>query len=75
MFGLWFSLAGLFSGFICSYIAKQKDRANKDWFMLGFIIPFLALGIIYFLPSAKKEKDNIKSTELFDEDYGFSANV
>ncbi|MHB8905679.1 MAG: hypothetical protein ACYC4T_04940 [Melioribacteraceae bacterium] len=51
MFGLWFSLAGLLFGILCSYYAGEKKRASKEWFMLGFIFSFIALGILYLLPN------------------------
>lgn len=51
MFGLWYSIAGLFFGTLCSLKAKEKNRAQKDWFTLGFIFSVIALGILYLLPS------------------------
>ncbi len=75
MFGLWFSLMGLAFGFLCSHIAKKKERSNKDWFTLGFVFSFIALLIITILPHSESEEAEIKSSDLFDEDYGFSANV
>lgn len=75
MFGLWFSLLGLAIGFLCSRIAKQKERSHKDWFTLGFVFSFIALLIITILPHSEKAEAEIKSPDLFDEDYRFSANV
>lgn len=55
MFGLWFSIAGLFFGTLCSLKAKEKNRAQKDWFTLGFIFSIIALGILYILPRVSVE--------------------
>jgi uncharacterized membrane protein YdjX (TVP38/TMEM64 family) len=56
MFGLWYSLLGLIVGSICSYLAYKKNRASKDWFILGFIFSFLAVFILYLLPSYSSDK-------------------
>ena len=50
MFGLWFSIVGLIFGVLCSFAAKDKNRAQKEWFTLGFIFSIIALGILYLLP-------------------------
>lgn len=55
MFGLWFSIAGLIFGTLCSLKAKEKNRAQKDWFTLGFIFSIIALGILHLLPSVGVE--------------------
>jgi hypothetical protein len=55
MFGLWFSIAGLIFGTLCSLKAKEKNRVQKDWFTLGFIFSLIALGILYLLPSVDVE--------------------
>lgn len=74
MFGLWFSIIGLVFGILCSYKAKEKNRAQKEWFLLGFIFSFFAFGVIYFAP--KKEailKENVLS--INQDDIPFSATV
>lgn len=67
MFGLWFSIVGLIFGTLCSFTAKAKNRVQEDWFTLGFIFSFLALGILYILPektdSQKEEKFEIGTRE------------
>lgn len=55
MFGLWFSIAGLIFGTLCSLKAKEKNRAQKDWFTLGFVFSIIALGILHLLPSVGVE--------------------
>jgi hypothetical protein len=55
MFGLWFSIAGLIFGTLCSLKAKEKNRVQKDWFTLGFIFSIIALGILYLLPAVGVE--------------------
>ncbi len=47
MFGLWFSIAGLIFGTLCSLKAKEKNRVQKDWFILGFVFSFFALAFLY----------------------------
>lgn len=49
MFGLWFSVLGLFFGFICASKAKGKNRATHEWFLLGFLFSFLAIVVLSFL--------------------------
>ncbi len=67
MFGLWFSIAGLIFGTLCSLKAKEKNKAQEDWFTLGFIFSFLALGVLHFLPSVggepKKEGFKLENRE------------
>jgi hypothetical protein len=58
MFGLWYSIIGLIFGALCSFNAKEKNRARKEWFTLGFIFSVLALGLIYMLPNRKNENAN-----------------
>jgi hypothetical protein len=74
MFGLWYSLLGLVFGFICSYYAAQKDRARKDWFTLGFIFSFIALLVLFLLPSTNRAEDELKTSDFLQEDYQFSIN-
>ena len=64
MFGLWFSIIGLIFGALCSFAAKEKNRARKEWFTLGFIFSVFALGFIYLLPSRR--------SEMADENYELS---
>ncbi|NJD21877.1 MAG: hypothetical protein FIA82_04320 [Melioribacter sp.] len=55
MFGLWFSIIGLIFGVICSYTAKEKNRAQKEWFILGFIFSALSLLLLLILPDIKDD--------------------
>ena len=54
MFGLWFSIAGMITGIICSYIAKKKNRTQKNWYMLGQLFPIISIIIISMLDAAGK---------------------
>lgn len=47
MFGLWFSIVGLIFGSLCSFLAREKNRTQHDWFILGFIFSVIALGFLY----------------------------
>ncbi len=49
MLGLWFAIAGMISGAICSIIAKQKNRTQKNWYMLGQIFPVLSIIVLLFM--------------------------
>jgi len=55
MFGLWFSVIGLIFGVLCSFAAKDKNRAQKEWFILGFIFSILSLLLLLLLPANKNE--------------------
>ena len=44
----------LILGALCSYVAKQRGRHPLLWFILGFSIGFIALLILFFLPSKKE---------------------
>lgn len=74
MFGLWFSIIGLIFGILCSYKAKEKNRAQKEWFLLGFIFSFFAFGVMYLTP--KKEIIAEENTlSVSHDDIPFSATV
>ena len=70
MFGLWFSIIGLIFGTLCSYMAKEKNRAHKEWFTFGFIFSVIALVIIYLFPSVNQESVD---TDFSNDDIGLSA--
>jgi len=49
MFGLYFSIIGLISGILCSLKAGEKNRNQKNWFVLGFVVPGIMLLILNLL--------------------------
>ncbi len=53
MFGLWFSIVGLIFGILCSFKAIEKNRTQKEWFILGFIFSVLGLILLHLLPNKK----------------------
>lgn len=53
MFGLWFSIVGLIFGTLCSFAAKEKNRIQKEWFILGFIFSILGFILLHLLPNKK----------------------
>ena len=65
MFGLWFSLIGLLFGTLCSIKAKEKNRFQHDWFILGFIFSLIAIVVLNFL-SAKSNEPKIHF-EIYDD--------
>lgn len=73
MFGLWFSIVGLVFGILSSFKAKEKNRAQKEWFMLGFIFSFLAFGIVLLLPENNNAEQNDALTG--NEDFYISAKL
>ncbi len=54
MFGLYYAIIGLFSGTICSLIAKRKSLSQKDWFTLGQILP--CISILFLLFTTRKKR-------------------
>ena len=54
MLGLWFSIIGLIFGILCSLIAGEKNRAQKEWFILGFIFSILGFILLHLLPNKKE---------------------
>lgn len=74
MFGLWFSIAGLIFGTLCSLKAKEKNRVQKDWFTLGFIFSIIALGIIYLLPGVDVEPVDTDFSNA-DDDISLSVTI
>ena len=59
MFGLWFSIYGLFMGTICSLKANEKNRYTKNWFLLGFVFGIFAYLVLTLLPNAENEDELI----------------
>jgi len=49
MFGLWFSIVGLIFGILCSFKAIEKNRTQKEWFILGFIFSVLGFNSSSFI--------------------------
>jgi hypothetical protein len=64
MFGLWFSIIGLFFGTLCSLKAKELSRSQKDWFTLGFIFSFLALVVLLIFSYYNKNEELSTANEI-----------
>ncbi|WP_070414677.1 zinc ribbon domain-containing protein [Pseudomonas lundensis] len=62
---VWLAAAG-----VCAYFAKQKGRSVGGWFVLGFLLPVVALVILWVLPSLGF--DDAKSQEIARK-YGVSS--
>lgn len=60
MFGLYFAIIGLISGILCSIKAGEKNRNQKNWLLLGFIVPGITL-ILLNLLSINDKKEVIQS--------------
>ena len=58
MLGLYFSIAGLISGTLCSFKAGEKNRNQKNWFMLGFIFPGISLVCLRLLSTVGKNDES-----------------
>lgn len=54
---IWLAIAG-----VCAYLASQKGRSALGWFVIGFLLSFVALIILWVLPSVGF--DDAKSQEI-----------
>jgi hypothetical protein len=54
---IWLAIAGA-----CAYFASQKGRSALGWFVIGFLLSFIALIILWVLPSVGF--DDAKSQEI-----------
>jgi hypothetical protein len=62
MFGLYFSIIGLISGILCSVKAGEKNRNQKNWFLLGFIFPGISFAFLNLLSiNGKNDKSEIRT--------------
>jgi hypothetical protein len=62
MFGLYFSIIGLISGIFCSVKAGDKNRNQKNWFLLGFIVPGISLIFLNLLSIIGKNDESERRT-------------
>jgi F0F1-type ATP synthase assembly protein I len=62
MFGLYFSIIGLISGIFCSVKAGAKNRNQKNWFLLGFVIPGISLVFLNLLSIIGKSAESERRT-------------
>jgi hypothetical protein len=65
MFGLYYSILGLLFGTACSYIARDKNRNQKNWFWLGFVFQIIPVIILWLIPIMSDERNDF--TELYPE--------
>lgn len=47
-------MMGVIWGLACMYLAKQKGRDPRAWFLLGLFFSIFALAILFLVPSQKK---------------------
>jgi hypothetical protein len=64
MFGLWYAILGLLSGIICSYLAKNKNRIQKVWYMIGQLFPVLSVIFILFMDQLEYDYNYENPNEL-----------
>jgi|BarGraIncu00222A_1022003.scaffolds.fasta_scaffold69821_2 hypothetical protein len=62
MFGLYFSIIGMVSGILCSVKAGEKNRNQKNWFLLGFVIPGISLVFLNLLSIIGKNDESKRRT-------------
>ena len=43
-------LYAFFFAFLTAYIASKKNYKTRNWFWLGFLLGFIATGILLFQP-------------------------
>ncbi|MBT3478948.1 MAG: hypothetical protein HOA15_08145 [Candidatus Marinimicrobia bacterium] len=56
-FVILFILYGLFFAFLTALIADFKGYDVRNWFWLGFLLGFIATGILLFQPIIKSKID------------------
>jgi predicted PurR-regulated permease PerM len=54
-------LLGILFGFICSYLAKNRGRNPRTWFILGLLFGLIGLIILLVLPSNKTLNNHVQS--------------
>ena len=62
MFWFWFAIHGMILGSACSYIARNRNRYTKNWFLMGFVFGVIALAVLVLLPYHEYESDAISSS-------------
>ncbi len=67
MVGFWFAIVGFLFGSLCSLTANRKNRNREDWFILGFVLSFVALAVLLWLPDYSENKDNSYTEENHGE--------
>lgn len=67
MFGLWFSIIGLIFGILSSLKAREKNRASREWFILGFVFSFIAYAVIKLLPVVGHNSENSSRVDSEDD--------
>ncbi|MEH6550070.1 MAG: hypothetical protein V7744_08810 [Pseudomonadales bacterium] len=50
---------GVIFGFFCGFVAQEKNRSYRNWFILGFCFSFIALIALCGVPSLYA-KDKLK---------------
>jgi len=59
-------VAGLITGFIGRYVAKQKNRSGSEGFWFGFLLSLIGVIIVALLPT-QEAKVISKKVELTEE--------
>ena len=49
-------LYAFFFAFLTAYIASKKNYKTRSWFWLGFLLGFIAMGILLFQPTKTEPK-------------------
>jgi hypothetical protein len=49
-------------GFLCSWVAKQKNRNSSNWFFLGVILGVLALIALAAVPALEKIENSVEDS-------------
>jgi cytochrome c biogenesis protein CcdA len=49
-------LYAFFFAFLTAYIASKKNYKIRNWFWLGFLLGFIATGILLFQPTKTEPK-------------------
>lgn len=68
MLGLYYSIIGLFSGIICSLIARNKSLSQKDWFTIGQILPGISVLLLVLITRKQKIVEMPFTNATIEED-------
>lgn len=63
----WILLVWVFlPGIICYYMAVKKRRSTFLWLLIGMILGWIGVLLIYFIPKLPPKKYNIEKTDRID---------
>ncbi len=58
-------IAGVITGFVGSYIAKEKNRSSSEGFWFGFLLSVIGLIIVALMPTRERPFDYYKKVDYY----------